>query len=200
MAVAATLRPALKWGWLGAFIVGVFVAAVVFPRAPSQAQTIAGDEAPALAADAALGEAMRGGDKNTARRLLALQFNFVDADGKSRARRDFLADLKGVAASPASDAKVHLYGLLAMVTGHRSTARNDDVLFLDIWAKQRGTWRALLTQEVVPAASDAPVASCERARARGGPAAAGMQEPLPDNPVSRALSVRAGRRRYLPGN
>ena len=157
-AAAANLRPALTWGWLGAFVAGVFVAALVFPRAQSQAQAIAGDEAPVLAADMALGEAMRAGDKNTARRLLALQFNFVDADGKSRARRDFLADLKGVAASPASDAKVRLYGLLAMVTGHRSTARNDEVFFLDVWAKQKGTWRALLTQEVVPAGSDAAVA------------------------------------------
>ncbi len=160
VAVAATLRPALKWGWLGAFVVGVFAAAFAFPRAQSQAQAIAGDEAPVLAADTALGEAMRAGDKTAARRLLALQFSFIDADGKSRARRDFLADLKSIAAaSPAADAKVRLYGLLAMVTGHRSTARNDDVLFLDIWAKQRGTWRALLTQEVVPAASDAPVAA-----------------------------------------
>ena len=150
-AAAANLRPAITWGWLGAFVAGVLVAALVFPRAQSQAQAIAGDEAPVLAADMALGEAMRAGDKTAARRLLALQFNFVDADGKSRARRDFLADLKGFAASPASDAKVRLYGLLAMVTGHRSTARNDEVFFLDIWAKQKGTWRALLTQEVVPA-------------------------------------------------
>ncbi len=158
-AAAENLRPAVTLGWLGAFIAGVLVAALVFPRAQSQAQAIAGDEAPVLAADMALGEAMRAGDKNTARRLLALQFDFVDTDGKSRARRDFLADLKSIAASPAADAKVRLYGLLAMVTGHRSTARNDEVFFLDIWAKQKGTWRALLTQEVVPVASDAPGAA-----------------------------------------
>ncbi len=157
LAITATLRPALKWGWLGGFVVGVFVAAFAFPRAQSQAQAIAGDEAPVLAADTALGEAMRAGDKSAARRLLALQFSFIDADGKSRARRDFLADLKTVAATPAADAKVRLYGLLAMVTGRRSTARNDEVFFLDVWAKQKGTWRALLIQEVVPATSDAPV-------------------------------------------
>lgn len=158
VAIAATLQPALKWGWLGAFVVGVFVAAFVFPRAQSQAQAIAGDEAPVLAADMALGEAMRAGDRTMARQLLALQFSFIDADGKSRARRDFLADLKSVAASPAADAKVRLYGLVAMVTGRRSTAR-DEVFFLDVWAKQKGTWRALLIQEVVLATSDAPVAA-----------------------------------------
>ena len=156
---SGNLRPAITWGWLGAFVAGVLLAAFAFPRAQSQAQAIAGDEAPVLAADMALGEAMRAGDKTAARRLLALQFSFVDADGKSRVRRDFLADLKGFAASPASDAKVRLYGLLAMVTGHRGTARNDEVFFLDVWAKQRGTWRALLTQEAVPAASDAAVAA-----------------------------------------
>ena len=199
-AAAANLRPAVTWGWLGAFVAGVLVAALVFPRAQSQAQAIAGDEAPVLAADMALGEAMRAGDKNTARRLLALQFNFVDADGKSRARRDFLADLKGVAASPASDAKVRLYGLLAMVTGHRSTARNDEVFFLDIWAKQKGTWRALLTQEVVPAGSDAAVAGVRGPAPAMDLAAAGMQEPLPDNPLSRALSGRAGHRPHLSGD
>ncbi len=158
-AVAAKLRPAVKWGWLGAFVAGVLAAAFVFSRAQSQAQAIAGDEAPVLTADMALGEAMRAGDRTMARRLLALQFNFVDADGKSRVRRDFLIDLKSVAASPAADAKVRLYGLLAIVTGHRSNARNDEVFFLDVWAKQKGTWRALLIQEVVPATSDAPVAA-----------------------------------------
>ncbi len=172
-AAAANLRPAITWGWLGAFVAGVLLAALAFPRAQSQAQAIAGDEAPVLAADMALGEAMRAGDKTAARRLLALQFNFVDADGKSRVRRDFLADLKGFAASPASDAKVRLYGLLAMVTGHRGTARNDEVFFLDVWAKQKGTWRALLTQEAVPAASDAAVAGVR------GPAAA-MDQPQQD--------------------
>ncbi len=158
-AVAAKLRPAVKWAWLGAFVAGVLVAAFVVPRAQSQAQAIASDEAPVLATDMALGEAMRAGDRTMARRLLALQFNFVDADGKSRVRRDFLADLNSVAASPAADAKVRLYGLLAMVTGHRNTGRDTEVFFLDVWAKQKGRWRALLIQEVVPAGSDAPVAA-----------------------------------------
>ena len=112
-----------------------------------------------LAADVALGEAVRAGDKTAARRLLALQFSFIDADGKSHVRRDFLSDLKSHAAAPASDAKVRLYGLLATVTGHRISAHDTEVFFLDIWAKQKGTWRALLMQEVVTAAADAPVAA-----------------------------------------
>ena len=31
-----------------------------------------------------------------------------------------------------------------MVTGHRKSADDSDVFFLDIWAKQKGAWRALV--------------------------------------------------------
>jgi hypothetical protein len=158
-AIAAALRPAVQWGSLGALVAGVIVAAVAVPRAQPKAQPIAGDDAPVLAADAALGEATRAGDKAAARRLLSLQFTFVDADGKIHVRRDVLADLKGVAAARASDAKVRSYGLLAMVTGHRQSAHDADVFFLDVWAKQRGAWRALRIQEVAIAATDTPVAA-----------------------------------------
>jgi hypothetical protein len=152
---AAALRPAMRWGWLGVLVAGILIAAFAAPRGEPRAQSIAADEAPVLAADATLGEAMRGGDKSVARRLLSLQFAFVDTDGKIHVRRDFLADLKG-AAAPLSDVKVRLYGLLAMVTGHRNSAHDTDVFFLDVWAKQKGTWRALLIQEVAIAAADAP--------------------------------------------
>jgi len=158
-AIVATLRPAMHWGWLGALVAGVFAAAFAFSRTQSTAQPIAGDETPVLAADAALGEAVRSGDKTAARRLLALQFNFIDADGESRVRRDFLSDLKSHAAAAPGDAKVRLYGLLATVTGHRMSPSDTEVFFLDIWAKQKGTWRALLMQEVVTAAADAATAT-----------------------------------------
>ena len=112
-----------------------------------------------LKADQALAAAMRVGDKTAARRLLALQFSFVDAGGRMRARKDFLADLKSLAAATAADAKVRSFGLLAMVTGHRKSARDADVFFVDIWAKQKGVWRALAIQEVAAASGDAPAAS-----------------------------------------
>jgi Domain of unknown function (DUF4440) len=155
----AALRSALQWGWLGALVAGVFVAAFALSRTQSTAEAIAGDETPVLAADAALGEAVRAGDKTAARRLLALQFGFIDADGKNHMRRDFLSDLKSHTAAPVSDVKVRLYGLLATVTGHRMSSSDTEVFVLDIWAKQKGTWRALLMQEVVTAAADAPVAT-----------------------------------------
>ncbi len=159
LAALATARAAMYWGWLGALVVGIFVADFVYLKTQSTAQTIAGEEVPVLAADAALGEAVRAGDKTAVRRLLALQFSFIDADGKSRVRRDFLSDLKSHAAAPADDARIRLYGLLATVIGHRMSSHDAEVFFLDIWVKQKGTWRALLMQEVALAAADAPVAA-----------------------------------------
>jgi hypothetical protein len=160
-AIIATLRPARLWRLLDALTAGVFVTAFAFFPTQSTSQTIASDETPVLAADTALGEAMRAGDKAAARRLVALQFSFIDSEGKSRVRRDFLSDLKSYAVAPAGDAKAHLYGLLATVTGHRMAASGTEMFFLNIWAKQKGTWRALLMQEVITAAADAPVATVD---------------------------------------
>src|ERR1700689_1206647 len=123
-AMGAAIRPAMHSGWRGVLVLTIFIAAFAISGAQPKAQTISGDDAPVLAADAALAEAVRAGDKAAARRLLSLQFSFVDADGKIHVRRDFLADLTGVAAAPASDAKVRLYGLLAAVTGHRNSAHD----------------------------------------------------------------------------
>ena len=145
-------------GALGVLFAAALIAAFAIPRSGAGAQPIAADDAAVLAADNALGDALRLGNKSTARRLLALQFSFVDADGKYYARKDFLADLKALAAGPANDVKVRSYGLLSAVTGHRRSALNTDVFFLDIWARQKGAWRALVRQDVLLATADAPVA------------------------------------------
>jgi len=109
-----------------------------------------------LEADKALGAALRGDDKSVARRLLSLQFTFVDANGKIHERNDFLTDLKAAATAPPSDPVVKIYGRIGMVTGRRKSADGRDAFFLDIWAKQKRAWRALVSQEVVLAAADAP--------------------------------------------
>src|SRR5208282_1103693 len=157
-AIPAALRRTLRWGWLVPLAAVVLIAAFAVPKAQPKTQSVAADDAPVLAADSALGEAMRAGDRAAARRLLSLQFTFVDAEGKIHVRKDFLAELKGIATAAASDAKVRSYGLLAMVTGHRKSADNNDVFFVDIWAKQKGTWRALLMQNIATAAAEPPPA------------------------------------------
>ena len=101
------------------------------------------------AADRALAEAMRTGDRSAARRLLSLQFGYTDELGRAYSRREFLADLKNLTAAPAGDRKLTMYGLIATVTGERKSADGNIAFFLDIWAKQKGAWRALARHNVV---------------------------------------------------
>src|SRR6266566_6622564 len=115
----------------------------------TRAQPLPGEDVAVLAADMALANAVRTGDKTAARRLLALQFTFIDEDGKTHERKEFLANLKSVAAAPASDPAVKTYGSLATVWGGRKTAQGQNAFFLDIWAKQKGAWRVLAMQNVV---------------------------------------------------
>ena len=168
-AISAALRRILHWGWLVALAAVVLIAAFAVPKAQPKAQAVAADEGPVLAADSSLGEAMRAGDRAAVRRLLALQFTFVDAGGKIYVRRDFLGEIKSVAAAASADAKVRSYGQLATVTGYRKAADNTDVFFLDIWARQKGSWRALLMQNVATAATEPPSAAPAAAVAGGEP-------------------------------
>jgi hypothetical protein len=157
-AISAAVRPAVRYGGLVAIVAGVMSAAFVLPKAQPKAQPVAGDAA-VFAADAALGDAMRAGDRAAARRLLALQFSQVDADGAIHRRKEFLADLKRVAPSSASDVRIRSFGLVAAVTGRHKSTHDADVFFIDIWVKQKGAWRALLMQDVPIGADDAPVAA-----------------------------------------
>jgi uncharacterized protein DUF4440 len=154
---SAVLRRAVQWGWVGALVAGVLIAIlVVGPKAqPRPPLSAAG--APMLAADQALGEAMRAGDKGIARRLLALEFSFVDSGGRIHTRKEVLADLKAMASGPATDVEVKIYGLVAVVTGHRKSALGEEALFLDVWARQKRAWRALVMQDV-PLAETEPAA------------------------------------------
>ena len=142
--------PAVQRWLLCALGAIVLVAIVVESKAQSPSS---GDEAQVLAADESLGAAMRAGDKSIARKILSLQFSFVDEDGKLYERKSFLGSLKELAAAPSSDRKVTVYGRIGMVTGHRKSSHDNEIFFLDIWAKQKGAWRALVVQDVMLAAS-----------------------------------------------
>jgi len=93
------MRSATQRWWLGL----VVAAALIAVLAELRAQTAPSEDALVLEADKALGAALRGDDKSVARRLLSLQFTFVDANGKIHERKDFLTDLKAAAAAPPSD-------------------------------------------------------------------------------------------------
>jgi hypothetical protein len=111
------------------------------------------------AADRALADALRTGDRTIARKLLSLQFTYTDEAGRAYSRHEFLADLKNLSAAATGDPKLTMYGLLATVTGERKSADGAAALFLDIWVKQKGAWRALARQNVVVADGAAPAAS-----------------------------------------
>jgi len=130
----------------------------------TRAEPSGAEEAAIIAADTALNEAMRVGDRSLARRVLSLQFTYADEGGRLFARREFLADLKNLSAAPPTDRKVTIYGLVAAVTGRRTpiqASSGNSNFFLDVWVKQKGAWRALAMQNVVlaeamPAAAPPP--------------------------------------------
>jgi hypothetical protein len=146
-------RLAIHRWLLGVLGAGVLIALAAQSRAQPAS---VGDEAAILSADEALSAAMSAGDKSVVRKLLSLQFTFVDEYGKVYERKEFLAGMKDIAAAAARDVTVKMYGRIAMVTGHHNSAHGDDVFFLDIWAKQKGAWRALVSQNVELAVSGTP--------------------------------------------
>jgi hypothetical protein len=131
------------------------IAHIVRSRAQSAEDLVA-------AADRALGDAMRSGDRSIARGLLSLQFSYTDAAGRAYSRHDFLAGLKNLSAVTAGDPKLTLYGLLATVTGERKAGDGGTAFFLDIWVKQKGAWRALARHDVVIADGGAPASPSSR--------------------------------------
>ncbi len=58
-----------------------------------------------------------------------------------------------------------IYGLVAVVSGHRKSALGEDALFLDIWARQKHAWRVLVMQDVPLTADEAPAAAAPSAAA-----------------------------------
>jgi Domain of unknown function (DUF4440) len=157
-AAQRAMRLARQWIWLGFVAVALLIAVL----AESRAQPASGEEALVSAAQKILGDALRAGDKSAARKLLSLQFTFADENGRIFPRKEFLADLKNIASSEvATDVKISVYGLVATVTGTRKSTQGSPVFFLDIWAKQKGAWRALTMQDVLLSASDTHTAATE---------------------------------------
>jgi hypothetical protein len=146
-------RKAVRRLALALLAASLVTAHIVRTRAQSAEESVA-------AADRALADVLRTGDRTIARKLLSLQFSYTDEAGRAYSRREFLADLKSLSAATAGDPKLTMYGLLATVTGERKSADGNTAFFLDIWAKQRGAWRALAWQSVVIAdGAAAPAAS-----------------------------------------
>ena len=145
-------RRAVQRFALALLAASLVAAHIVRTRAQSAEEFVA-------AADRALADALRIGDRTVARKLLSLQFSYTDEAGRAYSRHEFLADLKNLSAAATGDPKLTMYGLLATVTGERKSADGAAALFLDIWVKQKGAWRALARQNVIVADGAAPAAS-----------------------------------------
>ena len=145
-------RRAVRRLALALLAASLVTAHIVRTRAQSAEESVA-------AADRALADALRAGDRTIARKLLSLQFGYTDDAGRAYSRHEFLADLKNLSAATAGDPKLTMYGLLATVTGERQAADGNTAFFIDIWAKQKGAWRALARHNVVIADGAAPAAS-----------------------------------------
>jgi len=158
----AAVRRAMQWARQWFWPIAMAAAILIVVLAESRAQQMSGEEALVSAAQTTLGQALRAGDKSAARKLLSLQFTFADENGKIFQRKEFLGDLKNIAAGEAAtDVKISVYGLVATVTGTRKSAQGSPVFFLVIWAKQKGSWRALTMQDVVLGTGDTHAAAAE---------------------------------------
>jgi hypothetical protein len=145
-------RRAVRRLALALLAASLVTAHIVRTRAQSAEESV-------TAADRALADALRTGDRTIARKLLSLQFSYTDEAGRAYSRHEFLADLKNLSAATAGDPKLTMYGLLATVTGDRNSAEGNTAFFLDIWVKQKGAWRALARHNVAIADNAAPAAS-----------------------------------------
>lgn len=151
-------------------LTALIAALVIAAGAELRAQAVPGEDANVLAAATALDGAMRGNDKSVARKLLSLQFTYTDENGVIHERKEFLTDVKAAApAAAAADVKVNIYGLVAAVTGNRKSALGSNVFFLDIWAKQKGSWRILTMQDVVLTKNEPSAAVPDAAAADAAP-------------------------------
>src|SRR5262249_6992798 len=120
------------------------------PRKPAARRKAAATPEPAaseinavLDTTITLRDAIQEGDVSSTARLLAKDFQFVDASGHVHPRSQVLAWLR---ASPHGMAGVNVrcYDRVAMVTGVRKSAQGTDLYALDIWIKTSGGWRALI--------------------------------------------------------
>ncbi len=145
-------RQAVRRLALALLAASLVTAQIVRTRAQSAEESV-------TAADRALADVLRTGDRAMARKLLSLQFSYTDEAGRAYSRHEFLADLKNLSAATTGDPKLTMYGLLATVTGERQLADGNTAFFLDIWVKQKGAWRALARQNVAVADGASPAAS-----------------------------------------
>ena len=130
------------------FFADALAIAVVFGAGfgvlPGRCSAAAGDEQVVIQADHALTEALGKTDKTAVGALLDANFEWTDAEGKTRTKAETLGDLAALAADVAGETNVrtHNYGQLGRVAG-----THHDENFVRLWVKRPEGWRAFIILE-----------------------------------------------------
>jgi ketosteroid isomerase-like protein len=112
-----------------------------------------------LGAALTLANAIRRGRGASVERLLARDFIFIDASGKTHSRRAVLADLKAAPSSGDTRERVRTYGDVALVSGALKSGQakaRRDLFALDVWIRGKEGWQALIHHDNVLASKGTP--------------------------------------------
>jgi hypothetical protein len=122
-----------------------------------------GNDQAAVQADHALVDALAKSDQKAVAGMLDTNFEWTDAEGKTRRKAAALADLKAFATDNEgdSDVKTHYYGQLDVLFGTHHDAR-----FLRLWVKRPGGWRVFIDIDT-PMPSEKRTASAARPESTG---------------------------------
>jgi hypothetical protein len=144
------------------FFLGVLTAALVGGLSAAAAT----DEQAALQADRNFNSAAARNDKAAAGELLDVQFEWTDANGKTRSKTEALQNLNVLAAdnNGDTDVKTYPYGQIEVITGTHRGAR-----FMRIWVNRSAGWRAFALLDTAIAGGTAPFSNT--ASGAGGGAA-----------------------------
>jgi hypothetical protein len=132
-----------------ALAIGVICAGLAVAGANGSA--VAKDNA--AEADHSLAHALGKGDAAEVGKLLDAQFEWTDAQGRTRSKAEALQNLSGLAADAQgdTDVKTYDYHTVEVITGAHHNAR-----FLRVWVKRPEGWRAFVILDTAIAAGTAP--------------------------------------------
>ena len=121
-------------------VIGLVLGAA-FAALTSMPVAAADDEQMAAQADGALNEALGKADKTAVGRLLDANFEWTDAEGKTRTKVETLENLAALATDTTgeTDIQTHNYGQVERFVGRRQSTR-----LVHLWVKRTDGWRAFV--------------------------------------------------------
>jgi hypothetical protein len=116
------------------------------------------DEQAVLQADRNFVSAAARTDKAATAAFLDEQFEWTDAEGKTRSKAEVLHDLPALAADSQgeADVKTYPYGQVEVITGTHHAGTRDDRRFMRVWVKRPAGWQAFGILDTTIAGGAAP--------------------------------------------